>query len=452
MHIELKSCTDVDPMDLASYAAKVCYTSELPEWGKRLNVEKNLFQTGHHTTLEHFYLSYVIEGIAVGDITFGLHLTHPFYNTDQRSGRYAGKMFANPDFDAMEDYVKKFWPEVYGPTLREVIDYVKFGANIYSDNMPKAQEVVAKFIAEDRPYASNNIRANIPKFAQEQMRNFISILFPTASVFTIDIITLVSMYESAWTPVMRYVTGEMARLFVGKFPEVKFLFNEDRRRKDDWAIICDEKIDTINVSYRPDLHNLSISGDGCTSVDNKKMHPVDNLHFTPELMRNSVDSIRMEIEISLATMGQDQRHRTISRGEPFFTGNFYVPPVLQSLSLADKALEYMRKWKEITESVPDTLAMILAPYGAMVAYEKSGSFNGIAHEQCKRTCFCAQPEIYDVARQERIAIEKVGGDPCLLEIFQPPCFKEGKCGEGDRYCGRDIGLRKTGDYFPERRV
>lgn len=452
MKVQLSAHTNVDPIDLASYAAKVCYTSELPKWGKRLDVKKALFEAGHHTTLEHFYLSYIVEGIAVGDVTFGMHLTHSFYNTDQRSGRYAGKMFACPDFDAMETYIKKFWPEIEGSVLGEVVAYINDGVRIYNENMPKAQEAVAMFIKQDRPFASDGIKANIPKYAQEQMRMFIPIIFPTALVFTIDIITLVSMYESAWTPPMRYATEEMARLFVEKFPEIKFLFNEDRRWKSNWAVNNDD-IDKTEIKYKPDLYGLSITSEGYIPEGSEKMHPVDKLHFTPELMHNSVNSMKMVIRISVATMGQDQRHRTINRDEPSFTGGFYIPPVLAELKLETDAVRYMNEWKKISELVPNTLAMILAPYGAMVNYGKSGSFNAITHEQCKRLCWCAQEEIYHLGRLQRTAIEsnpEYSTD--LLRIFQPPCFENGKCGEGERYCGRDIKLRKTGDYFPERRV
>ncbi|MFQ5661751.1 MAG: FAD-dependent thymidylate synthase [Candidatus Paceibacteria bacterium] len=452
MEIKLSAHTNVNPLDLTSYAAKICYTSELPEWGKRLNVEKALFNTGHHTTLEHFYLTYVIDGIAVGDITFGMHLAHPFYNTDQRSGRYAGKMFADPDFEGMETYIREFWPGICPSTFKELMDYIKSGADVYSTYMPDAQEIVTEFIKKDRPYASDGIRANIPKYAQEQMRMFIPVIFPTAFAFTIDIITLVSMYESAWTPPMRYITEEMARLFVKKFPDIEFLFNKSRRRKTNWAMSCD--FDEIDVRYKPNLHVYKRSkiDDGYIKLPAELVHPVDKLHFTPETMCNSVNSIKMEIEISTATMGQDQRHRTIYRGTPQFTGNFYVPPALKGLGLTNEAIRHMHRWKNISELIPGTLAMILAPYGTMVSYEKSGSLNAIAHEQCKRLCWCAQEEIYHLGRLQRIAIEEES-DNDLLSIFQPSCYETGKCGEGDRYCGRDIKLRKEEEkYFPERRI
>ena len=97
--------------------------------------------------------------------------------------------------------------------------------------------------------------------------------------------------------------------------------------------------------------------------------------------------------------------------------------------------------------------MVLAPYGAMVSYEKSGSFNAVAHEQFKRLCRSAQEEISELGRLQRLAIEeRLGEDSPLLSMFEPPCYEKGICSEGDGYCGRDIGIRKTGDYFLKRKI
>ena len=183
------------------------------------------------------------------------------------------------------------------------------------------------------------------------------------------------------------------------------------------------------------------------------MHPVDRLHFTPEMMENSIGDIKARIQVSTATMGQDQRGRTIRRGIPKFTGNFYVPPVLRKLELEKKATETMRQWLEVSKVVTDPLSMILAPYGAMVSYRKSGSFNAIDHEQFKRHCWCAQEEICRLGLLQRLAIEnRFGKDSPLLSMFEPPCYRDGICSEGDRYCGRNIELRKTGNYFPVRKI
>lgn len=452
--VDLLSHTNVDPINLASHAAKVCYSSKLPKLGSQMDVEKNLFLKGHLTPFEHWYATFAIEGIAVSDITFGLHLASPFYNTCQRSGRYCAKMFLEPDYEKIKKYIQTFWSEVDDSKSEKIIGYVKSGVDVFHSHISEATEIAKKLLKKERSFMKEELLEQIaPKIAQEQMRNFIPTIFPTALDFTVDLIALAAMYESAWTPAMKFVTEEMARLVLEKFSDLGFMFKEERRRKEEKAVYI-PRMFILNTKNKPKLKILGISSDEDFENPNTEMkHPLDKLHFTPETMNNSAGGIETEIEISVATMGQDQRHRTIGRGKPAFTGSFYTPPIVAELGLGKEAENIMQQWTDISREIPETLAMILAPYGAMVKYKKRGSFNAILHEQGKRLCWCAQEEIYHVGRLLRRAIEsEKGKDSPLLGIFDPPCYRTGKCGEGDRYCGRDIKIRETGDYFPERKV
>jgi len=179
------------------------------------------------------------------------------------------------------------------------------------------------------------------------------------------------------------------------------------------------------------------------------LHPVDKLHFMPEYMDNAVNDVKCRVAISAATMGQDQRHRTIRRSAPEFTGEFYLPPIVDVCGLEEEAKTQMQRWLDLSQQLPPTLATTIAPYGAVVSYVKSGSLNAVIHEQAKRLCWCAQEEIYHVAREHRRSMrDNEYGD--LAEIFEPHCLQTGVCAEGKRYCGRDIKDRN--DYFPRRMV
>ncbi|KKS92071.1 MAG: hypothetical protein UV67_C0011G0027 [Parcubacteria group bacterium GW2011_GWC1_43_12] len=109
IRVELLAHTNVDPYELAQHAAGTCYQAKMPEFGQgKQDVKGRLFEKGHHTPLEHWSATFAIEGIAVSDVTFGLHLAHPFYNTDQRSGRFCGEMFDDPDYGAL-DFINQTW-------------------------------------------------------------------------------------------------------------------------------------------------------------------------------------------------------------------------------------------------------------------------------------------------------------------------------------------------------
>lgn len=442
-----------NPLLMVSHAAQKCYQAETPEWGKRIDEENRLFKPSHHTTFQHASSHHTmdVEDIAISDITLGLHLASPFYNSDQRSGRYCAKMFLEPNYQLIEEYIAKFWPEVGGVEKKMVIDFVRFGVEIFHDNIEQATKIAADLIRTERPKANEKyISATAPKIAQEQLRMFISTIFPTGLDFTVNLTALAAMRISAWTPGMRYATNKMAELIVAKHPELEYIFSGEQN-KEDWV---PDFLNGGNILYQPKFELLSMTGaDKFVMPSPEDMHPIDTLHFQPKYMDNAVCHLQTKVELSMATMGQDQRHRTIGRGQPFFTGNFYLAPIIKVIGLESSAKELMLKWSSLRDALPKTLWAAVAPYGAMLSYEKDGSANAVAHEQGKRLCFCAQEEIYNLGRMQREAIKtKHGADSELLKIFEPPCYRTGICGEGARFCGRDLSLRKEGDFFPQRKI
>jgi hypothetical protein len=474
--VKLISKPSADIIKLISFAAKICYNSILPKWGKTMNIKSDLFLTGHHTTFEHASYSFAIEGIDIGSVTFGLHLTNSFYNSDQRSGRFCAKFFTDPNIPKIQSYIKKYWPGTTAEQISEISLYLEKCFKAYQENMPKATELCKKFIQLERPNANEKyVEKNGAKIAQEQLRNFTPIISPTALLFSADLITIASLYEEAWSPVLREVLEKMAAEITKKSlffkiclqihswlnkinPEkfkkmqtIDFVFNKERRRTTDWSPAISEK--KSEVLFKPRLKILNVfNQENFIPPSGADMHPVDHLQFKPEMMNNKIGRVTSLVEVSAATFGQDQRHRTIERGAPTLTGNFYLPPLAEELGLENLALDVINVWKELAKKLPGTLACVLAPYGAMVEYEKSANFLALAHEQAKRLCFCTQEEIYHLNRLQKLEIEKIFKTSPLSKLFEPICFSSGKCGEGSRYCGRDINLRISGDFFPERKI
>ncbi|MFA6939082.1 MAG: FAD-dependent thymidylate synthase [Candidatus Paceibacterota bacterium] len=446
IEVGLVCLPSVSPEILASHAAKYCYGAETPMLGDMIDIKERLFKVGHHTTMEHSSFTFGIEGVSVGDVTFGLHLTHPFYNTDQRSGRFCAAMYSNPDKKRLMEYINAHWPGLSRSQMNKIGYYIDKAIARYRYYIDSATDLVAKVSQKERPNAPDSFKNNFPKIAQEQMRMFIPIIMPTGLDYTIDLITLVTMWECSWSPVLRNVTDMMRDLVLEKFPEISFAFVEERRKKQDWVPFIPGFY--AGTEYHPScgLKNLYVPRIKKPGKDD--MHPVDRLHFLPCLMDNNASNISMEISISCATMGQDQRHRTVRRTEPSFNGFVYSPPLLKQLG-ADVELEVlMVAWLKLSKELPKTLAAVLAPYGAMVTYEKSGTINATAHEQAKRLCLCAQEEIYQLSCGAR---KHLAGNEEVLSFFEPPCMQTGKCGEGARYCGRNLANLGT-EPFPVRTI
>ncbi|MFZ2038395.1 MAG: FAD-dependent thymidylate synthase [Minisyncoccia bacterium] len=450
--VKLLDCTQIDPAVLASLAGKTAYNAELPALdGKMLDVEGKLFGTGHHTTLEHASFVFAIDGLSVSAVTFGLHLNHPFYNTDQRSGRYCAKMFLEPNFENIEGYLRYFWPELSEENVKLAMDYVKQSVAVYHKNISAAEELAQKYFAVERPFASKTVKDNAKKIAQEQLRMFIPTIFPTGLQYTCDLITIVSMWLVAWSPEMRFVTDKMKDLVLGKYPSLGFIFNESERLKVDWH----PKIPlfVVGVKHKPECSILEKCDAMSVDIDPAHLGPTDLLPFAPQYMNNNVALLKTSVHISVATMGQDQRHRTIHRCSPEFSGSFYLPPLLDEMGLEEEMMKMSSQWIDVLRKVlPKTLLTALAPYGAMVRYRKSTNLNAFAHEQAKRLCWCAQEEIYHLNRiLYFIADTKAPG---IRELMMPPCSK-GKCAEakGGRYCGRCLSkVRKSGEFLLERKV
>ena len=460
MKVTLLGVSSNPPLGMAEFSGKTCYQDEMPglineEENAKKFVQNKLFFVSHHTTLEHTNFTFFLENIPVSDVTLGLHLTHPFYNSDQRSGRYCAKMFINPDYISIRAHILSLWPECTPTQVENVLGFIKLGTEIYSSHISEAIATTAKLFRQERPDLNEEVIADrAPKIAQEQLRVFISTIFPTGLVHTIDLVTLVSLWESAWSPGMRKITEMMKERILEKYPQIAFMFDHNRRRKDDWVcrwplilpkemLVLNPKVEDVNFQ---DLMEFK-------SPEETDMHPVDKLHFLPERMENNIGMISYRARISLTTMGQDQRHRTVRRGEPIFTGQFYLTPICQELRMEKIAKSFFSYYCDLRDSIPVSLFSAIAPYGTVVTYKKTSTFNAWLHESAKRFCWQAQEEIYNLNVLLKDAILSLSknkesnhtkeGVKKIIAKMIPPCFHSGACAEGVRYCGRDLKCRES---------
>lgn len=444
MKVSLKAKTDLSVSGLASHAARVCYSINPETLNQPIDVKTRLFDPGHHTTLQHNYFTFFIEDIPVSAVAFGLHLDSPYYNSDQRSGRYS-KMYNEPDFDALRSNLLNYYPNV---PADKIMTWVKKGVQIYQDNITRLTEMAEKHIKEERPFVNEKyISQNAPKLAQEQLRVFISQIAPTALDFTVNLSTLASLYRVAWSPEMCLITQKMADLVVVENSEVGYMFDVNKRITK-WS----PKIlsDRATTATEPNVKVLAVYGDEATVNMTSLPDSLDTLPFTPDMMVNSFVLVQSEVKCSCATFGQDQRHRSIKRSQPAFTGEFYVPPLVEEAGLTETAQNYMQEWLDLAQEIGNDAATLISPYGAMVKYQKLGDLNALVHEQAKRTCWCAQEEIYHLACGLRAGLREKIKNEDILARFAPPCMARGICQEGGRFCGRD--LKNKENYFPKRKI
>lgn len=443
--VQLLSESTADPIELSSHAAKTCYTSKVPEMGKTIDVRSRLFNTGHHSTIQHNYYTFNIDNMSESNSCFGLYMLSPFYASDQRSGRFS-KMYQDPNFAELQNHLLHFYDM---KDVNTALNFIIHGYDIYAANKLKLDAKAKDIIKQERPSATEKyIEQNAPKLAQEQLRMFLSMAFPTSLDYTINLSALASLYRTAWNPELKQVIQQMVNILVAKYPHIEFMFDPKHKSTMEW----NPKLLSNNnqIKYKPTLTIEDINVDSLVLPEEK-----DKVYlglYDPNCSENSVNYIRTKVNASAGTMRQDQRHRSIKRGPISFTGDFYLPPLLNGLSTEAKNLN--NEFLQLHGKIPETLWTMVAPYGTMVEYTKLADINALLNEQQKRTCWCAQEEIYHLSTSLRKQlIEKLGSKHPLIDQISPACYKDGKCCEGVRYCGRNIIERLiTTNYFKDRQI
>lgn len=172
MEVYLKAKLDIDPTQLMSDGARGCYELERPVDKPTIDVKTKNFDVGHHTVPQQPFFVFVIDGIAIGDIDFGLHLDHPHYTSLQQSGRFCFGMFSDPStIDKICSYITDLYPIDPAVISGKIANYVQNCMTLFNNNLENATRVADEFMRVERPKATQKYRAqNAKKAAQEQLR------------------------------------------------------------------------------------------------------------------------------------------------------------------------------------------------------------------------------------------------------------------------------------------
>lgn len=444
-------------IDQSAFAGGMCYQPSVEEAEKTaetLPVKSALFDTSHHTTIQHsdHTVSFIIDDIPVSLVTFGLHYTHPFYNTSQRSGRYCTKMFKNDRAEDRKNHIYNFLSnygdeKIYdGQVLNEIVEWVESGITFFNRELPGITELAKEAIKTERPYYKGNIDLQASRIAQEQLRNVISTIVPTGLVYTINLSTLFSMYLTAWNKPMVDLLTKMVDEVVKVNPEIGKLidseFYKNPTTRKNYVIptnnappyLCTRPIVLVDMSccnkgniYRQMFDNFNdINKNTCFNL----------LPFSP-ISKFQHEEMKSTLLMSTATFGQYQRHRTIERFGTEMTRNFYVPPLLRNEKTNEFIDRYNDRYWELSEKYGHSNMVHFAPYGTMINFQAVASLSAWNHSITKRVCLNAQEEFWNL---ERMLISCV--IPSTVNQPGPPCV-EGKCHEGKRYCGRDLSKSVT---------
>jgi len=421
------------PTDIAVGSARSCYfgkhiitPQDASKWEKKNDLLNSIFKAGHHTTLMHYHFTILIEGMSRLLIWRLLH-SHPFYNSEQVSQRYAKMKIENFTYPKEAD--KEKWKKYY----EKMFSYYEQLIEILT---PEIEKILPKFKKKEAK-----------KRAQEFARYLLPMGMNAHLYHTVNVITALRYIAAA--KALPEAKNE-ALEFVDALEKEMLKIDKDLKPLIDFA--KNEKV----VFPEIDLEKIKREKEVKESVEVFDIVDYDfelNENFAGVLRLSSMfldesilGSFNSYIKLSLSADAQNQRHRRSPAVRPkledTYKRDYYIPKVIKdkSLELYKKALE---ESYEFFEYEKEKLGFGEAAYALLNAHNieiiEHDDFNEFAHKAQMRLCYNAQEEIFDIVYKQVIKLKEAGVK--AADNFLPPCtirYRQGLkpvCPEGERFCG-----------------
>ena len=428
--------TNYKPTDIAVGSARSCYfgknivtPEEVKNWPKKSELLNSIFKAGHHTTLMHYHFTILIEGMSRLLIWRLLH-SHPFYNSEQVSQRYAKMKIEN--FTYPENGDKKVWQNYY----EKMFNYYEKLIEILT---PKIETILPKFKKKEATKKAQEFaRYLLPIGMNAHLYHTINVITALRYINAVQVIPeakdeakkFVSMLENEMLKIDKDLKPliEFAKQERVVFPELKPLIEKHRGK-----IVFDVvKSDfELNENYAGVLRASNIYLDGAI-----------------------LGGFNSYIKLSLSADAQNQRHRRSPAIRPkledIYKRDFYTPEILEDEAIYKEAVEYSYKF---FEQEKEKLGFGEAAYALLNAHNieivEHNDFQEFAHKAQMRLCYNAQEEIFRIVYKQVEALAKEGVD---ISKFAPPCVVRNMqklkpiCPEGDRFCGVKVWKLDFKDY------
>ena len=434
------------PTDIAVGSARSCYfgkhivtPEEAASWSKKNELLNSIFKAGHHTTLMHYHFTFLIEGMSRLLIWRLLH-SHPYYNSEQVSQRYAKMKIEN--FTYPKNANKAKWQSYY----EKMFFY-------YEELIEKLTPVIEKILPKFK-------RKEAVKKAQEFARYLLPLGMNAHLYHTINVITA-----------LRYINAAKV------IPEAKDEANE-------FVSLLEKEMLKIDSSLAPLIEfakNEEVVFPDIDIEDIKKRHSVrdkvevfDIVDYGFELNANYAGVLRSSniyldegvlgsfnsyIKLSLSADAQNQRHRRSPAIRPklenIYKRDFYTPDIISSDSEVNRIYKEAVEFSyDFFEEEKETLGFSEAAYALLNAHNieivEHNDFASFAHKAQMRLCYNAQEEIFDIVYTQVKKLKERGVK--AAENFMPPCALRYKekirpiCPEGERFCGVKVWKIDFQDY------
>ena len=431
------------PTDIAVGSARSCYFGKhivTPEsaaqWDKKNDLLNSIFKAGHHTTLMHYNFTFLIEGMSRLLIWRLLH-SHPFYNSEQVSQRYAKMKPQN--FTYPKNCDREKWQKYY----ENMFFYYE---KLIEKLTPEIEKVLPKFKKNEAK-----------KRAQEFARYLLPVGMNAHLYHTVNIITALRYINAAKVipeakgeaeEFIKQLKREMLRIDENLAPLIEFAENED-------VVFPDIDIEKIkkekNVIKKVEVFDI-VDYDFELNANYAGVLRTSNIYLDKAIL----GSFNSYIKLSLSADAQNQRHRRSPAVRPklesIYKRDFYMPKICESVKeLYLRAVEYSY---DFFENQKELLGFGEAAYALLNAHNieiiEHNDFQEFAHKAQMRLCYNAQEEIFDIVYSQVQELKKAGVK--AASKFLPPCtlrYEEGikpVCPEGERFCGVKVWKMGFDEY------
>ena len=466
--------------------------------GRRDALARDLYQAGHHTTLQHAHFQFALNNISRQFVWAFLH-SHPFYNSEQVSQRYVTVKPGNYAVPPLQREALAIYEKTIAGQQSAYEDLCGIlagpAAAAYYDRYPSRRRLAIRYDREVR------------KKAQEVARYVLPVATFAYMYHTISGITLLRYYrvcEQQDAPLeQRQVIGAMVRELLKldpsyaaileepipaeELPELRatraypageearrgFLEEFDSEMDGRVSKLVDyparnEEIMAQSVREVLGLDRSRLGDDEAISMvldpgRNRYLGEALNLTTLSKLSRTMAHChYTFRKRMSHAADSQNQRHRMIPGSRPILETHLtsdpdYVTPplVLEDERARTRYEEAMHaSWDGIRRiralGVEDEFALYLLPNAVTLRFTESASLIDLRHKHAMRLCYNAQEEIWRASLDEALQIREV--NPRVGRFLLPPCNLRQMasmtpiCPEGKRYCGERVWTYRLEDY------
>lgn len=371
-----------EAIKLSGKIAGVCYDKEgfehlqnEPEekTNRRINMTLN---NGHHSVYDHINVSLNLQNIPK-ILAMVINNEHQ-YTTSEKSGRYTPVVCGdNSIITQKEEELYNKWVNIFKIKIKE-----KYG-NIYSD-------------------------FKIKTLAQENARYLVTVFMPTQMIYTTSLRQI--NYIASWM--------------------IDYGFDKGFNPNTEFG----EKLTDAMGEFVKELDRLNLLEPGLMKNEKHRKLSLfgENLNVKREYFG---DVYSTNYEGTFAQLAQAQRHRTLDYQMEFLKDKeYYVPPILDNVTLVEEWLADMNQVKNVT------------PQGELVLINEMGKYEDFILKCKERLCTAAQLEIMEQTKFTLIKyknmlnyyrhplskdIEKyTKGARCTFPDFE--CSQDCKFGEGKR--------------------